>query len=178
MNLLEKRKTNEKWNGKSNLARVNVWYPPWKGPVNVFPCMDMPEWREKARQKDCPANQLSHKISSVKQLETLAVGTNVRTIITPTTTSAWRSSLKGWRTAIVSKTTIRTVANMTFGSRNGAHNNMARSHKLSLNSEPAYCATGKSSHWRSIFCCCCCEIEVYRHIKLWCACSDMLWKVK
>ena len=144
-------KTNEKWNGKSNLACVNVWYPPWKSPVNVFPCMDMPEWMEKARQRDCPPNQLSQKISSVEQLETLAVGTNVRTAITPTITGARRSSLKGRRTAIVNKTTIRTVASMTFGSRNGAHNSMTRSHKLSLYSEPAYCATGKSSQWRSIF---------------------------
>ena len=41
---------------------------------------------------------------------------------------------------------------------------VTRSHHLSLNSEPVYCATGKSSRWGSIwvfsdFC----EIKVYKH---------------
>ena len=58
---------------------------------------------------------------------------------------------------------------------------VTHSHQLSLNSELAYCATGKSSQWESIwvfshFC----KIKLYNSIsvKLWCVCTDMLWKVR
>ena len=49
-------------------------------------------------------------------------------------------------------------------------NEIIRSHQMSLNSQPAYCATGKSSQWGSVwvfldFC----EIKVYKHSTLVCS---------
>ena len=41
---------------------------------------------------------------------------------------------------------------------------VTRSHELSLNSQPAYCATGKSSQWGSIWVFSdSCGIKVYKH---------------
>ena len=41
---------------------------------------------------------------------------------------------------------------------------VTRSHELSLNSQPAYCATGKSSRWWSVWMCSdLYEIRVYKH---------------